>query len=81
LLQAAAVAVLLGVPGPGGVLGCVVLFGAGFGAITPARAALVAEQYGPAHYGRISGLLTLGVTGARALAPVSTGLLYGAAGS
>jgi MFS family permease len=80
LLQAGAVAVLLGLPGPGGVLGFVVLFGAGFGAITPARAALVVEQYGPAHYGRISGLLTLGVTGARALAPVGAGLLYSRTG-
>jgi MFS family permease len=76
LLQAAAVAVLLAVPGPGGVLGCVVLFGVGAGALTPARAALVAAQYGPAYYGRISGVLTLGLTGARAVAPVGTGLLY-----
>jgi MFS family permease len=76
LLQAAAVAVLLAVPGPGGVLGCVVLFGVGAGALTPARAALVAAQYGPAYYGRISGVLTLGLTGARAVVPVGTGLLY-----
>ncbi len=54
----------------------VVLFGIGFGAITPARAALVAEMYGPREYGTISGVLALFVTGARAAAPVSAGLLY-----
>ncbi len=63
-----------------GVIGFVVLFGLGFGAITPARAALVAELYGRANYGSISGVLALFVTGARALAPVAAGLLYGAFG-
>jgi len=59
-----------------GVILFVVLFGIGFGAITPARAALVAEMYGPLEYGSISGVLALFVTGARAVAPVSVGLLY-----
>lgn len=59
-----------------GVIIFVVLFGIGFGAITPARAALVAEMYGPLEYGSISGVLALFVTGARAVAPVSVGLLY-----
>src|SRR2546425_537683 len=36
------------------------------------RAALVAEFYGPASYGSISGMLGLFLTGARALAPVGT---------
>jgi len=60
-----------------GVVAFVILFGIGFGAITPARAALVAELYGRANYGAISGMLAFFVTGARALAPVSIGLLYG----
>ena len=60
-----------------GVVAFVILFGIGFGAITPARAALVAELYGRANYGSISGVLALFVTGARALAPVTAGLLYG----
>jgi sugar phosphate permease len=72
LLQTLALLVLLVVPNKTGVLGFVVLFGAGFGAITPARAALVAEFYGPASYGSISGILGLFLTGARALAPVGT---------
>jgi MFS family permease len=76
LLQAIALAVLLLVPGLAGVFGFVVLFGAGFGALTPARAALVAEYYGSTHYARISSVLGLFVTGARAIAPVGAGILY-----
>jgi MFS family permease len=53
----------------------VILYGAGFGAITPARAALLAEQFGGSHYGRISGRMALINSLARAVAPVSTGLL------
>ena len=44
----------------------VILFGAGFGAITPARASLVADLYGPRDYGAISGVLALFTTAARA---------------
>lgn len=53
----------------------VILYGAGFGAITPARAALLAEYYGGNHYGRISGRMALINALARAVAPISTGLL------
>jgi MFS family permease len=76
LLQAAALPVLLLVPNHIGVLSFVVLFGAGFGAITPARAALVADHYGSTHYARINSVLGLFVTGARAVAPVGAGILY-----
>lgn len=79
-LQALAMAVLLTVSSRGGVIAFVILFGLGFGAITPARAALVAELYGRANYGSISGVLALFVTAARALAPISAGLLYTAFG-
>jgi MFS family permease len=58
----------------------VVLYGAGFGAITPARAALLAEYYGGAQFGRISGRMALINALARAVAPVSTGLLVTASG-
>ena len=54
----------------------VALFGMGFGAITPARAALLAEFYGPAHYGRINSLLAFAITCARAIAPLGAGILY-----
>ncbi len=69
-LQTLSLLVLLWVPGKAGVLGFVALFGAGFGAITPARAALLAEFYGPASYGSINGVLALFLTCAGALAPV-----------
>lgn len=74
-LQAIGLVVLVTVPSTTGVAVFVALFGIGFGAITPARAALVAELYGRANYGSISGVLALFVTGARALAPVAVGAL------
>lgn len=76
LLQTASIIVLLEARGSTGVIAFVVLFGAGFGAITPARAALVAELYGPAHYGSINGVLALSTTLARAAAPLGAGALY-----
>jgi MFS family permease len=76
LFQTVGLIVLVTVQSTAGVIIFVVLFGIGFGAITPARAALVAEMYGPGEYGSISGVLALFVTGARAIAPVSVGLLY-----
>lgn len=76
-VQALGIVVLVLTGTTAGVVAFVILFGIGFGAITPARAALVAELYGRANYGTISGTLALFVTGARALAPVSAGLLYG----
>ena len=81
LVQAAAVPALLLIPGVTGVLCFVVLFGAGFGAITPARAALVADRYGSTHYASINSVLGLFVTGARAVAPVGTGVLYDVLGT
>lgn len=79
VLQALGVAALL-TGGNAGVWACVVLFGAGFGAITPARAALVAELYGPAEYGRISGVVALFLALARAAAPVGASVLHTAGG-
>ncbi|MBI2760325.1 MAG: MFS transporter [Chloroflexi bacterium] len=80
-LQTLSLLVLLLVHSTAGVFGFVVLFGAGFGAVTPARAALVAEFYGPAHFGSINGALGLFLTGARAAAPVGAGIVYDIAGS
>ena len=75
-LQAAGVVVLwLSAGAAAGVWAFVVLYGAGFGAITPARAALLAEYYGGRYYGRISGRMALINSLARAVAPVSTGVL------
>ena len=63
------------VPGSLGLTAFVLLFGLGFGAITPARAALVVETFGPAWYGTISGRMWLIGTAARAVAPVALGWL------
>jgi MFS family permease len=80
-LQALGLLTLFGWNGTGFALWAfVALYGAGFGAITPARAALLAEYYGGAHFGRISGRMALINALARAVAPVSTGLLVTASG-
>ncbi len=52
----------------------VVLFGLGFGAISPVRAALVADLYGVAAFAGISGVLAMFVALARAGAPIATSL-------
>jgi MFS family permease len=80
-LQVVALLALLLIPGKSGVFIFVVLFGAGFGAITPARAALVADLFGTANYGTISGVLAFYITIARGIAPVAAGVLLGLAGS
>jgi MFS family permease len=54
----------------------VALFGAGFGAITPARAALVAEQFGAASFAEISGVLALVLSLMRAVGPVGASFVY-----
>ena len=74
--QAMALVALLTVQSTAGVLLFVALFGMGFGAITPMRASLVAEFYGPAHYGSISGVLAFFLTGARAGGPLAAGIAY-----
>lgn len=74
-IQALSVVVLLVVPGTSGVIAFVVMFGAVFGAITPARAALVAEYYGPTHFGAINGVLAFALSTARGLAPIGAGVV------
>jgi MFS family permease len=78
-LQALGTAALL-IDGNAGVWTFVALFGAGFGAITPARAALVAELYGRASFGAVNGTLALLLALARAAAPIGASLLYLAGG-
>ncbi|HZC07848.1 MAG TPA: MFS transporter [Ktedonobacterales bacterium] len=67
---------LLFVPGQAGVIGYVVLFGTGFGAIMPARASIVADFYGSAHYGKINSVVALATLLARALGPIGMSLVY-----
>lgn len=75
-LQAVGMVALLAARSAVGVWVFVALFGAGFGAITPARAALVGDLVPPSAYGRVSGVLALIVSLARAAAPVGASLLY-----
>lgn len=59
----------------------VMMFGAANGMSTLARASMVAEIFGPRHYGAISGAMALGANGARAVGPVGASLLVLALGS
>ncbi len=54
----------------GGAVVAVVLFGLGFGVSTIARPALLADRYGTAAYGSLSGALALPITVAKAVAPL-----------
>ena len=58
----------------------VVMLGAANGMATLARATMIAEIFGPRHYGSISGAIALGANGARAIAPVGAALLMVALG-
>lgn len=82
LVQGAGLAVLA-VTGTSaiGALIYIALFGASSGILTIMRAALLAEQYGPAHYGTINGAQNLVLTAARTVAPVGAGLVVSALGS
>ncbi|WP_110515237.1 MFS transporter [Herpetosiphon llansteffanensis] len=75
LLQSLAFAIFLLVPSVMGLMLFACLFGAGSGALTPTRAALVADVFGTAQYASISGALSLLTTTARALAPVLASFL------
>jgi MFS family permease len=74
-LQTVALLALL-LPGFIAVILFVILFGASAGAATLARPALIADHYGSAAFGQISGFMATCLTGARALAPVGAGALY-----
>jgi MFS family permease len=67
-------------PTAAGALVFIALFGASSGTMTIVRAALLAERYGAANYGVISGTHNSLLTGARALAPLGAGLLAAALG-
>jgi hypothetical protein len=67
---------LLLVPGAAGLWGFAVLFGLANGASTLARAGLVAQTFGPAHYGTISGAMTTAMAVAQTAAPLAVGALH-----
>lgn len=81
LFQASALAVLVLTSSTAGVVAFVILFGAGMGAINPARASLVSEMYGAREFGTISGVLAFFVTMARAGGPLVAGTVFSWTGS
>jgi hypothetical protein len=56
------------VPGVAGVVVFVVLYGVSNGAMTLARAEIVAQRYGPANYGSINGALAFSISLASSIA-------------
>jgi MFS family permease len=76
VLQGVSVLLLAGAPSLGRLWLFVALFGMSNGLLTLARATSVAELYGSAHYGRISGLMAFWITLARASGPSALALLY-----
>ena len=78
--QAVALLALLMLPGAAGMWIFVALFGAGDGASTPARAAIVADLFGSGEYGYVGGVLAFFVAGGRAAAPVGASLACAALG-
>ena len=77
---AAGIGVVVGLPGDTALLIGLVLLGMGNGMTTLARAAAVAELYGPAGYGTIAGVMGAVTTVARAAAPVAAALYAATAG-
>lgn len=74
-IRATALAALLLVPGPIGLWVFAALFGLANGATTLAKAGLIAEHFGPANFGAISGTMTLFIATAQTAAPVAAGAL------
>jgi MFS family permease len=58
----------------------VVMLGGANGMSTLARATIIAELFGPRHYGAIAGAIALGANGARAIGPVGAAWLQTALG-
>ena len=80
IARAFAFLALLLLPGIAGVWVFAVLFGAANGAVTLARAALVADLYGSAHYGGISGVMTTLIAVTQTVAPLGVGALHDLSG-
>lgn len=78
--RAAALLALLLLPGTLGMWTFAALFGAANGASTLARAALVAELYGSAHYGSVSGLMTTLIAVTQTVSPLGVGALHDLSG-
>lgn len=73
--QVAGLVLLMAVPRPWGLVLFVVLFGAGFGVMTIARAALLSDYVPGPVFARVSGVQALVVDVGRVIAPVAAGAL------
>jgi MFS family permease len=69
-------ACLLFIPTPVGVWLFVLFYGASNGAITLARAALLADSFGSTHYGQLNGVISFAVAMTGAVAPLLAGTLH-----
>ena len=76
LLQAGGVVALILAPSLSWVLVYVLLYGAAFGAISPLRAAVMADQVGKKAYGAITGVQGVIVALSTAIGPLAAGWLY-----
>lgn len=81
LLEPLGMLLLLMVPGVPGVLVFVALFGAGRGAGTLTRPAVVVRLYGAAQFGSINGILALVTALSRAAGPIAVAAAHDALGS
>lgn len=74
-LRALALLILLFMPGVAGLWLFAAIFGVANGASTLARAGLVAQTFGPAHFGAINGSITTMVSLLHTVAPLAVGLI------
>ena len=81
VVRVASLLALLLVPGQVGLWTFAALFGVANGASTLARAGLIGAVFGAAHYGSISGSMTLIIAVAQTLSPVAIGILRDRSGS
>ncbi len=75
-LQVVAMVILIMADSSGMILLFVVVMGATNGATTLARPVLLAEEFGPAEYGRISSVMAIFMTLALTIGPVGGGMIY-----
>lgn len=75
-LQGVALLALLLIRNDFGVYAYIILFGAGYGAVTPARVAIMAGLYGREHFARITSVLSLFTIVSRAAGPLVAGAAY-----
>lgn len=79
-LHALALFVLLAIPGLMGIWLFAVLFGISNGAITLARASLLAETFGSAYYGQLNGTIALFTAFTGAATPFLAGVIHQTSG-